>query len=79
MLIVSKKVLISLLWGLGLVSDVKINVSVSGKMWEGLGLKNKRLGLAPQGLVYITAEICHGCYLCIANENYNFLNSKHTL
>jgi len=26
------------------------------KMWEGLGLRlqNKRLGLAPQGLVYIT-------------------------
>jgi len=29
------------------------------KMWEGLslGLKNKRLGLTPQGLVYITGQL----------------------
>jgi len=59
--LVAKKVLISLLRGLGLVSDVKMNVSVSSQSRENvgrsrsrLGLKNKLLGLAPQGLVYIT-------------------------
>jgi len=64
--LVSKKVTISLLRGLGLVSDVKMNVSVSSRSRENvgrprsrsrLGLKNKRLGLTPQSLVYITA--CH--------------------
>jgi len=63
--LVSIKVSILLLWGLGLVSDVKMNVSVSWKC-EKVSVSSQtekqtsqsRLGLAPQSLVYITVPIC---------------------
>ena len=68
--LVSKKVSISPLQGLGLVSvsDVKMNVSVSWKSGNvsisvssrtKIQTSRSHLGLAPQGLVYITAFTIH--------------------
>jgi len=57
---VSKNVSVSAYQRLGLVSDPKSNVSISGKVGRSqsrsrLELEVKRLGLGPQRLVYISA------------------------